>query len=449
MLSLAWIVHSMIACSMIACSMIDVADASAEDWPGWMGASRDGVISDEGLLTEIPESGLEVKWRTPIAGGYAGPAVADGRVFVFDYLKEKGESFNNPGERANVYGKERLIALDEKTGKELWKHEYDCPYNISYPAGPRCTPTVDGDRVYTLGSEGDFRCLNVADGNLIWKRNLKTDFSAEVPIWGFASHPLVEGDLVYIMVGGEAQSIVAFDKQSGEVRWKALDGKAGYCPPSLVELGGKRQLIVFNPEGVHSLKPSDGSVHWSVPITPEYEMSIARPMVEGNRVYASGIRTESLMIEVADDSESAKELWRGESKDAVHSANSTPMFVDGVIYGTDCNNGNLVAVDGTDGTILWSTFEATRPGEKRFIRHGTAFLTRLGNTDRYLLMSEMGDLIMAKLTKEGFEDLGRFHAIEPTGECFGRKVVWSHPAYANKTAFMRNDEEIVAVSIAK
>lgn len=421
---------------------------TADDWTGWMGNDRDDVYRETGIIESIPEAGLPVRWRTPIAGGYAGPAVADGRVFVFDYQKQSGDAFNNPGERANLMGQERLLCLDEKNGEVLWTHQYDCPYSVSYPAGPRCTPTVDGDRVYTLGSEGDFHCLNVATGELIWSISLKNDLNAEVPIWGFAAHPLVEGDLVYTMVGGDGQGVVAFDKMSGNVRWKALDTSAGYCPPSIIEATGQRQLIVFHPLGVDSLDPVNGQPFWHVAINVMYDMSISRPVRDGNLLYASGIRTESVMIRLDDQRISATDVWRGERDMSVFSANSTPMFVDGVVYGTDCNEGSLIAFDATDGRRLWATFEATRPDERRFVKHGTAFITRIGDTDRYFLFSEIGDLLMAKLTKEGYQGLGRFHALEPTGEAFGRAVVWSHPAYANRTAYIRNDNEIVAVDLA-
>ena len=147
-------------------------------------------------------------------------------------------------------------------------------------------------------------------------------------------------------------------------------------------------------------------------------------------MYVSAIQTEALMIELDHDSPAAKEVWRGEPKNAVHCSNSTPAFVDGVIYGTDCITGALIAVDGKNGDRLWETFAATKPDEKRFVKHGTAFITRVGDSDRYLLMSETGDLILASLTASGYQEHGRFHAVEPTGECFGRKVVWSYPAYA-------------------
>ena len=438
-----------IGSALFAFAAVSPAPVLADDWSGWMGSFRDGVYRETGIIDEVPSGGLPVKWRQPIHGGYAGPAAADGRVFVFDFEKLTGKAFNDPSARAEVAGRERLLALDAKTGRTLWQHAYDCEYSISYPAGPRCTPTVDDDRVYILGSQGDFKCLNVADGQVRWSRNLVDDFGAEVPLWGFSSHPLVDGELVYSMVGGDGQAIVAFDKMTGQVRWKALDAKAGYCPPSIVEAGGVRQLIVFHPQAVVGLNPADGEVYWDIPITPGYEMSITRPMVEGDRMYVSAIRTEAVMIELAQDRPAAKELWRGQPKNAVHCSNATPLLVDGVIYGTDCNDGDLKAVSGDDGTILWETFEPTKPGEQRYARHGTAFLTRIGESDRFLLMSESGELIIASLTEKGFQSHGRFQVLEPTGECFGRDVVWSHPAYADRTAYVRNDQEIVAVDLAK
>ncbi|WP_044300338.1 PQQ-binding-like beta-propeller repeat protein [Rhodopirellula sallentina] len=421
--------------------------ASADDWSGWLGDARDDVYRETGIIDEIPDSGLTVKWRAPIAGGYAGPSVDGNRVFVFDYEKSSGEAFNAPNKRANIYGKERLLVFDVDNGKELWRFEYDCPYSISYPAGPRCTPTVDGDRVYTLGSEGDLHCLDVATGEVKWARSFKRDLSAEPPIWGFASHPLIEGDLLYTMVGGNGQGLVAFDKMTGEIRWKALDTAAGYCPPIIMNYAGKRQLISFNPEGVDSLDPISGESYWHIDISPMYEMSIARPMRDGDLLFASGIKNEAVMIKLDSQKPGASEVWRGERKSAVYCSNSTPAFVDGVIYGTDCNDGKMIAVDAKTGDRLWSTFQPTRPDEKRFIKHGTAFVTRIGDTDRYFLFSEIGDLIIARMTRDGYEELGRDHVIEPTGEAFGRDVVWTHPAYAHRTAFIRNDKEVIAVSL--
>lgn len=435
---------------------LGIPHAQSDDWAQWMGPARDGIYYEQGLIESIPAEGLPVKWRVPVAGGYAGPAVAAGRVYLFDFDKASGEAFNDPGRRAELVGAERLSCFDAATGKQLWQFRYDCTYSISYPAGPRCTPAVDiagpedEGRVYILGSEGDLHCLNATSGALIWKRNFKQDFGATVPLWGFASHPLVNGELLYCMVGGEGQTVVAFEKHTGEVRWQALSASAvGYCPPSIIEAGGARQLIVWHGDGIESLDPATGQRFWNLPIKADFEMAVTRPQRDGQRMYASSIRTESVMFELASDRPAIKELWRGEPKSAVHCSNSTPIFYDGVIYGTDCNEGSLIAVNGDNGEQFWKTFAATKPDEKRYVRHGTAFLTRIADTDRYFLMSETGELIMARLTPEKYEELGRFQLLAPTGEAFGRNVVWSHPAYSGQTVFARNDQELVAVSIAQ
>lgn len=435
------------ACVLGTGCLLGTAVSVADDWSGWMGDKRDGVYRETGIVDAIPADGLPVKWRVPVGPGYAGPAVADGKVYLFDYQMEDGKIVNNPSLRGELKGKERLLVLDAKTGKELWSYSYERPYSISYPAGPRATPTVDGDRVYLLGAEGDLICLNTGNGDVIWQRNLPKSFGADVPIWGFSAHPLIDGDTLYTMVGGAGQGVVAFDKLTGKTKWKALDVPAGYCPPQIIEAGGTRQLIVFHPQGVQSLDPGTGDSHWLIPMNPSYEMSIAQPMVSAGRLYASSIHSEAMMADLGADQPTAKAIWRGELKNAVHCSNAPPMFVDGVIYGTDCLNGKLIAVDGDNGDRLWETFEATKPDEKRMIKHGTAFLTRIGDSKRYLLFSETGELIMAELTADGMKQLGRMQVVAPTNEAFGRPVVWSHPAYAGQTAFIRNDKEIVAVDL--
>ena len=435
--------------SLVLMTVVQTGTATADDWPAWMGADRDGVYRESGIVDSIPESGLKVKWRMPISAGYAGPAVADGKVIVFDYVKSEGEVKNDPGTRVELKGSERVTAINADTGETIWQKSYDCPYSISYPAGPRCTPTIDDDRVYTLGAEGDLQCRSMSDGEVVWEIDLKDKLSAEILIWGQASHPLVDGDLLYTMVGGDGQGIVAFNKMTGDIVWKTLDTASGYCPPSIIEAGGVRQLIAFHPTGIASLNPATGEKYWEQEITPLYQMSIARPMIDGNLMYASGIRNASLMLELDSEKPAATELWRGSPKTSIFSANATPLFVDGTLYGSDCVLGALIAVDSKTGERLWQTFEATRPGESRKINHGTGFVTRIGETDRYFIFNELGDLVMAKMTPEKYESLGRFHVLEPTGEAFGRDVVWSHPAYAEKTLFARNDKEIVAVDLAE
>ena len=148
---------------------------SADDWPQWMGPERDNVWRENGLIKQFPDGGPDVLWRTPVAGGYAGPAVANGRIFVTDYVTSDNVKVSN-FDRKEFTGTERIICLQEATGKVLWTHEYPVKYSISYPAGPRCTPCIDMERVYTLGADGNLICFDVRSGDVIWSKDLKKEY---------------------------------------------------------------------------------------------------------------------------------------------------------------------------------------------------------------------------------------------------------------------------------
>lgn len=433
--------------SGLGCAMLCVTCASADDWPQWMGPTRDGTYAEQGLLAKFPEKGLKVLWRTPIAGGYAGPAVVGDRVFVTDFVKEAGDAVNDPSKRAEVSGKERVHCLDRSTGKIVWTHEDARSYKISYPAGPRTTPTVDGGKVYTLGAEGHLLCLSVASGEVLWSKDLQKEYKIEAPIWGFCGHPLVDGNKLICLVGGEGSVAVAFDKESGKELWKALSApEPGYCPPSIIEAGGTRQLLIWHSKALNSLNPETGEVYWTQDIEPAYGMAVCRPQRAGDYLYVSAIGDVAVLLKLASDKPGVKEVWRGEKKSAIYCANSTPLIAEGVIYGSDCQVGCLRAVKLETGERLWETFAPTTGGERR-ASHGTAFLVR--NGDRYLLFSETGDVVIAKLTAEKYEEISRAHLLEPTGEAFGRPVVWSHPAFSQRCIFARNDKEIVCASLAE
>ena len=334
--------------------------AQAADWPQWLGPNRDGVWPETGITRTLPKEDSAIKWRTPIAGGYAGPAVAQGRVYVTDYVRTAGEAFNNPGRRARLQGKERVLCLSAETGEILWKHEYDCPYEISYPAGPRATPTVDGDRVYTLGAEGHLLCLNAKTGQVLWSKQLRDEYKTRTPIWGFAAHPLVDGETLYCVVGGKGSVAVAFDKHTGQERWRALSAREpGYCAPSLITAGGRKQLLIWHVESLNSLNPETGKLFWSVPLRPSYGMSIIPPLRYGDCLFASGIGPVAVLLRLDPDKPAVKEVWRGKPKTALYSATCAPIIVDGVIYGATCRRGSLVAARLETGERLWETFQPT------------------------------------------------------------------------------------------
>lgn len=240
----------------VALSCLFVQGVSADDWPQWRGPQRDGVWRETGITDSIPKSGLPLKWRVPVGLGYAGPAVADGKVFVADYNKTSGEIKNSPGGTAELTGEERLRCFDVKNGKELWSVEYNQPYKLSYPAGPRCTPTVDGKHVYFLGAEGRLSCFQTNDGTEVWTKDLNQEYDTKSPFWGHSAHPLVHGDLLICIVGGKGSVAVAFNKLTGKEVWRALDApEQGYCPPTLIKHAGVEQLLIWTPISLNALNP--------------------------------------------------------------------------------------------------------------------------------------------------------------------------------------------------
>jgi outer membrane protein assembly factor BamB len=417
----------------------------ADDWSQWMGPQRDDVWRETGILAKFPPDGPKVLWRAAIKGGYAGPAVADGRVYVVDYAQTEGDDKPNATKRSKLEGKERIHCLNAADGKPLWHYDYDCPYHISYACGPRATPTVSGGKVYVLGAMGSLTCLDATKGSEVWTKDLKKEYKVDAPMWGFCGHPLVEGNKLFCIVGGEGSVAVAFDKDTGKERWRSLSAKEpGYGPPTLIEAGGAKQLLIWHGSALNSLDLETGKPYWSVPLEPNYGMAIMAPRKLGDFLYAGGIGNKAVLLKLSSEKPDVTEVWRGTKDNAVYCINSTPFLEDGMIYGVD-QPGQLRGVKLDTGAHVWETFEPTTGGKKA--SSGTAFLVK--NGDRFFLMSETGHLIIARLTPKGYEEISRTKILDPTGVAFGRDVVWSHPAFANKCVYARNDKEIVCVSLSE
>ena len=428
--------------------LFSIAALRAEDSPQWMGAQRDGVWRETGILQKFPEGGPVIRWRVPIGGGYAGPSVANGKVYVTDRVLPDGSTNPaDPFKRGVIPGKERVLCLNAADGKEVWKYEYDCPYTISYPAGPRTTPVITGGKLYALGAEGTLLCLDAEKGSMLWSKDLKKEYNIKTPLWGFSSNLLVDGQKLIAMVGGPGSAVVAFDKDTGAEIWKALTApEIGYSSPVIYEAGGKRQLIIWDGAGIHGLDPETGKVYWDEAYTTKSSMVIAMPRKLDNYLFVSGFFNGPVMMKLDADKPAETVLWRGKSADEtkpdkLHCVLSTPFLEDGYIYGV-CGYGQLRCLKADTGEQVWETFAAT--GGKA-VRWGNAFLIK--NGDRFFLPSENGDLNIAKLSPKGYEEISRAHIIEPTGPAMGRTVVWSLPAFANKSMYERNDKEIVCVGL--
>jgi outer membrane protein assembly factor BamB len=421
---------------------LTAAAASADQWPQWMGPRRDNIWREDGLLERFPEGGPKILWRTPLAGGYAGPAVAEGRVVVMDYITSDDVKIDN-FDRQSTSGTERVLCLDATTGDVVWKHESPVTYTISYPAGPRCTATIADGKAYALGAEGNLWCLDMASGDVVWSKNLPADYKTKTALWGYAGHPLLDGDQLICIAGGEGSHVVAFDKNTGAEKWKNLTSpEQGYSPPTIIEAGGVRQLILLRPDAVTSVDPATGSEYWSVPYEASSGSIIMSPVKAGPYLYVGGFSNKSLLLKLADDQPAAEVVWHNRGADAISPINVQPYAEEGVLYGFD-QKGVLRAIDLVEGKKLWETSE---PVGERFVNSGTAFIVRQG--DRHWLFTENGELVIGKISRKGFEEFDRAKVIEPTGAAFGRDVVWSMPAFANRRAYIRNDKECICVDLA-
>lgn len=422
-----------------------VSTAHAEDWPQWGGMQRDLVWREGGLVDALPAGELPRKWSAPIGSGYTGPAVADGRVYVADRLADE-----------NL---ERLLCFNAADGTPIWTHSYEAEYGrMGYPLGPRATPTVDGERVYHLGAVGHLKCLDVASGDVVWEKNLGTDFGMKLPSWGMAAPPLVDGDQLIILAGGaNGALVVSFDKRTGKELWRSLDDEGvGYCPPVIFEYGGKRQLIVWHPTAVSAIDPeAQGKLLWEVPFEVGAGMTISTPRKMDVRLFVTGFYCGPLMIDLGADGVTPNVLWRTAAgnnevkNNSLHAVMCTPLVTDDYVYGVG-SYGDLRCLDAKTGVIVWETREPTGDG-----RWWNAFIIPLGDAPvdasgarRVLIHNEQGELILAELSPTGYRELSRSMLIEPTQPIMRRMTVWSHPAFALKCVFARNDKELICVSLA-
>ena len=424
---------------------IPTRTASAEDWPQWRGVRRDGTWNATNVIDRFSKEEAELAWRVDVGAGYSGPTVADGRVFLTDRKTEPEV--------------ERIHCFDMETGESHWMKEYPCPYGaVSYKAGPRASVAVDGDRAYSLGATGQMFCLKVSDGETVWHRDLdqeyditRADDQTRMPIWGISASPLLVNDLIVLHIGGRVGAcVVALDKLTGKERWRALDDRAQYSAPILVEQAGKQVVVVWTGDSVAGLDANTGELYWREVMTPtRMPIGIATPTVHDDMLFVTSFYDGAMMLKLGQVGKpSATQVWRAigqneKNTKALHSIISTPIWIGDYIYGVD-SYGELRCLEAKTGKRLWEDRTATpraRWSNIHFTKHG----------DDIWMFNERGELLIGRLSPEAFTERSRTKLLSPTREQLNRRdgVCWAHPAFAGGRVFARNDEELVCFDLRK
>jgi outer membrane protein assembly factor BamB len=389
-----------------------------------------------GIVEKFAQPTLPRRWTTPLGPGYTGPTVATGRVYVMDRQLQPREQ-------------ERIVCVAEETGKPLWTVAYPVNYGkIGYQAGPRAAVTVHDGAAYALGATGWLHACAAESGDILWKHDCEREFEIDMPIWGVAGSPLVVGDLVVVHIGGKEACVVAFDRRTGDKKWQALNDRGQYSSPIVIEQGGVSVVVCWTGDSVAGLRADDGQVLWRQEWRPRnMPIGCASPVLAKNRLFLTSFYDGSLMLNLGTDAPTAEKAWqivgRNEREtDALHSIISTPVFDGAHIYGVD-SYGELRCLDAANGQRLWENLTATPKS-----RWSTIHFVRQG--ERYFLFNERGELLIGKLSPAGFSEISRSQLLEPTQDQLRQRggVCWSHPAFANRHVFARNDKELVCASLA-
>lgn len=403
--------------------------AEAADWPQWRGPDRDGVWNETGIMESFPAGGLPVAWRVPVGRGRSSPVVVHGRVYITDV------------QLVLPTATERVLCLDEDTGRLLWSHQYavDYPDFAFRPdgGGPNATPIVRDGRLFTIGALGHLFCLDAVSGKVVWEKNLGQEYGVK-PFSGASASPLIEDGLLILSIGGKpSAAVVAFDRDSGREVWRALDDSFTYSSPIIVTAGGKKQLIVWTQEAVNSLHPDTGEIWWREMLRTSSEHAVSTPVFSGHRLLVAG-----LMLKLDPDRPAASVLWpetKALSKRIL--SNTSTALLQGEHVFSAKTSGELVCFEALTGKQVWQADTVTE------LRSGSSIhLTPCG--DAVFLFTDRGDFIRAKITPRAYRETARAHLLEPTSAYGNRKCVWTPPSYANRHVFARNDEELVCVSLA-
>ncbi|WP_372366804.1 PQQ-binding-like beta-propeller repeat protein [Candidatus Uabimicrobium sp. HlEnr_7] len=383
----------------------------SDDWPKWRGEASTGVSQEKNILTSWPKAGLKTLWKASLGSGYSGISVANGRVFT-------------------LYGDsdyENAVALDAKTGKVLWKKRLGYLFKNYFGDGPRSTPTVDGNKVYVISSNGDLQCLSTKNGRKYWGMNVLKKFIAKNIDWGMSGSPFIVNDLLLYNPGGKKGSIIALDKNTGKLKWTSGNFPAGYSTPITATIGGIFQVIMFTGDHIVGFLPQNGKIIWKSKWVTDYNVNAATPIFHNNHVFiSSGYRSGSALIKltVNDGKISARKLWTTKK---MKNHFSSSILHNNHIYGF--HQTRLKCMDFQTGSNKW-----TQSGFQKG--------SLVGVNNHMIILGEKGGLAIAELIPGSYKQKGFMPLFKGT-KC------WTVPTIANGQLYVRNESQMVCLDVSK
>lgn len=429
---------------------------SAADWPAFLGPNGDGTSPETGLVDRIPTNGLPVLWERPVGTGYSAPSVRGDTLVVF-----------------HREGNDEIVeALDAATGRPKWREKTPTAFRdpYGYNNGPRCAPVLSDDRVFTFGAEGRLTCRDLATGKRIWERDTAKEFQVPEAFFGVGSTPLLVGDRLIVMVGGQPNSgVVAFAADTGKtlwetvgasnwqgqpmlgwpgertVEWRDYEKQASYASPVLAEVGGRRTVFCLMRQGLVALDPADGRVRFSRWFRARVDESVnaANPVVVGDDVLLSAAYNKigSVLLHLSTNAVSFDPVWSGTTLEAHW---STPIHHGGRVYGFSGRNepdARFRCIDFRTGRLLWERDESWRRGEEQPDRYGRGSL--LLADGKLFALGEGGLLGLFALDDTAPRELGRWQV--PTL----KHPVWPGPVIAHRRLYLRGEDRLVCLDAAR
>lgn len=395
--------------ALLAAFAFLLAESASADWLQYRGPAQNGSIAEKlpAALPAVPK----VLWKARVGIGTAAVTVSGDHAFTMGNTDQKNDI---------------VVCLDTKNGKVVWKHEFPLALDPNmFEGGPRSTPTIDGNVVFTLSHQGDLWALNAATGKPLWYKHLQKDFNGRRPGWGYAGSPTVEGNLLLIDSGGDGSSTLALNKTNGAVVWKSGSDKAGYASPVVADLGGKKTVVVFKAETLVGLDLKDGKELWRTAWKTDYGVNAATPIILGNSILVtSGYGYGAALFEVG--SGGLNQKWRNKSLRAHF---NSPVVHQGHVYGIDGNagGGNLVCLDLATGDVKWT---------EKSVKGGSLVLA----DGKLICLTEKGELVICDATPGGFKTSLRAPVLE--------KRCWVQPTLSGGRLFVKNnDGDLVCMAL--